>query len=376
MTILTLKDGIGNTRPNQENKNAKYSLTAGLDYFRCILTFTSEKSLKEAIKELTHGNPYQIKTNTPWSPGSGTKFYPHSVHTPCGIRGGYQEKDTPSGKLWELMLDYSGLYLQRLNIVDYTQLCYQVKHLYHGRCSRIDVNLDDWNENVIPVNKMVKAYDRGDIGLFRSYKLVRSDSWKKGEQQSESTHYFGSRNSGKMVRIYRHWHSGLDCYSLRYEAEFKRGRGDELFNFLADFDWRANCKIHQSTEDAEILIAQALAGYALGVLDFVNKSEKEGDRVNLKDCERLRFWQTFVNRVGAHIRTSGKKKVVSLSRRLEWLYRQVAKSFKLIYEGMGEGVSDFVQNLIDVAGDRWSKEDELMLEQLKREIDKGYSYSC
>lgn len=358
----------------EKDTNDKSSLSIGIDYFRFIVPFLSMEALQDGVEQLVHGNPYLLIENRPWAAGKGALRYPHTLETKIGINGGYGERESSDGSVYyELMIEYSGQYLERYRVADYSHLCNQVKNTYGGRCTRLDIKVDDWNEDIIPLDEMVEAYDRGDIGLFRNYQLISSQTWKKGEKVTENTHYFGSRNSGKMVRVYRHWHKDSSEHSLRYEAEFKRGRCNEIFDMLADFDWWENCKIHQPIEEPESSIAQALGAYAVGVLDFVNKSDKDWEVVNLQNCQRLPFWQKFIDAIGGFLRIKPPVRVTSLADRMEWFVRQGGKTLLIMYQGLGTKLfGKQINSILSNALDRFTSEDELMVAQLKQDRERNF----
>jgi len=364
---------MSNILPELDTNNNS-QLSIGIDYFRAVMWFPSKEALQQGIGQLAINNPYLLKDDTPWGAGPGATRYPNSVHTAVGIRGGYGEREANDGSTyWELMLDYSGEYCQRLTIVDYTQLCMMIKHDYQGRCTRLDIKIDDWQENVIPVDEMVQAFHDGNNALFRKHKTISDERWEKGQIVADVTHYFGSRNSGKMVRIYRHWHDHIKDYSLRYEAEFKRGRCNEIFDMLADFDWQKNYRIHQEVEDVESSIAQALGAYALGALDFVNKSEKDWEVVNYQNCQRLPFWQKFIDAIGGYLRIRPPVQTTSLTDRMEWFKRQCSKTLRIFQQGLGTDLFRcYVYSLFDDADKRWTSDDDLMAQQLKQDRKRKF----
>jgi len=362
------KDGTGDTRLDQ---GSNLSFEVKLDYLRVAGSFAQWEDLIRAVGFCLGDNEYLIRPEIPFSLGKGVPTYPSSIHTACNAKGGYRLVTGKDGEqYYELILSFSGQYLEKMKLNDHRRLCSGMKHGYGMRATRIDVAIDDFSHQVIPLNEMIAAAESGDCALFQKWGEFSSGEVGKPESKRK-TYYFGSRNSRKMVRCYVHDH-GDRGESLRFETEFKRGAAPEVFDHLADYD-RGDFHNYEDTESVENTLAMALGSYAVGAIDFVNKSQKQGQRINYQDCRRLQCWQDFIDYVGGHIRVAPEVKEVSLGDRVEWCYRQVAKTIKLFRDGLGfERFNNFLHNLIDSATKRWTTDDDLLLNQLKIEVAKGY----
>jgi hypothetical protein len=147
---------------------------------------------------------------------------------------------------------------------------------------------------------------------------------------------------------------------------------------LADWNWEKEFKIHESVEKYELQMAKKLAGYAVGCIEFrdmrTKKWGKNGKRPNKKDCEILPFWSHFTdNVIGENIQVRHPKPETSLHAKREWIKRQVAKTIEIFNSGLGTMQGrEFWDEVKQEAKDKWKPEDDLWVEQLKREVQKRY----
>lgn len=369
----SVETGSGHTRLDQE------VLLVGVDYIRVTAKISTWDGVRALIEFLVNDSEYLIREEIPFSLGKGSPIYPSSIKTAVGINGGYRVVgDGGDNNYYEVIFDFSGQYLEKLSCLEQWRLCRGLWHQWQVRCTRLDIKIDDFSYRLIPLEKMLEAWKRGDVALIKQVRESNTQ-WhdKEGNLHKDSTYYFGSRNSRKMIRIYNHFHGededGNKCYSRRLEAEFKRGSPDEIFQLIVSYD-RGDFDNYESEDKVNEFLGQVLASHAVGCVDFVNKSEKSGERVNYKDCSRLSFWQEFIDGIGGWIRVSPVVKNVSLKDRVEWIRRQVAKSIKIVKDGLGViGFQGFISNLCDEAEKRFNNEDWQLLEQLKKEVKKGYA---
>jgi hypothetical protein len=407
--------GLGNTRLDQED-----SLKFGVDWIRLVARFKSWKVAEQFIEYCLNYHPYICRDEIPFGLGGGAPIYQSSFTSACGVRGGYREishkeeakhnelhrsndgylatdnktrKEALSkirvggethqvpksaGKEFEVIIDMSGRFLQTLSLPDKWVLLAVCLDTYKARCSRIDTYIDDFSHQIIPINEMDQACRDMNNALFQWYTPHPGKGLDTSTGEwSLPTWYFGSRNSRKMVRVYWHWHEQWQCYSLRMETEFKRTAPQQVFNVIGSYQKRGD----ESEEELAENLSRILAGYTVGAIDFVDKKsrreakgQKTNKGINYADCPRLEFWQRFIDRVGTEIKTAPVQTVTTLKDRIEWIRRQVAKTVKILKEGLGAiGFRNFVSNLIKDANERWRGEDEVMLQQLKQEMMMQYS---
>lgn len=397
--ILAQKDGVGNTRPNLNPQ-----ITVHLDYLRTIHNLPLEDF--ELLLNFIGGNYIGIRPDIPWTAGAGSVWYENTITSPEGINGGYtvdNELNTVS-----LMLDFSGQYFAGKTVIDQWRILQGLKCRYKADCSRIDIAIDDPTYSLIPVEQMRHSAAIGDNFRFKSYRQVSSG--KCGEKLA-ITDYYGSRNSGKMVRVYDH-----KSKCMRFEAEFKRGYSRVVFAFLANIerefvhclhavrtgvdvdtialnkdvssnrmdamaDWYRliNDKhlnvgsemlkkcFENSNGDFETILQKLMGSIAVSAVDFRDKSNHKGkSSIGYKATTRLDYYQKFMDLIGEEIRLSVPKKESKIQDTIAWLGRQVSKTLHICKQSLTiEAYFDFMKTLLNIGAEKMTLADEKVVRYLQ-----------
>lgn len=359
--MAILADGVGNTR--QEPKNKLYS---HLDYLRVRRDEMSKDDFELLLDFIV--KRHCEHEDIPWSPGAGAVWYNHKITGAYGVVGGFSINEKG---LYSAMIDLPGEYFEQTNPSDQWHLLVGLYYRFNVKCSRIDLAIDDPEYYVIPIDEMREAYARGQNFRFRNHKYVMSSS---GLGDCDETDYFGSRNSGKMVRTYDH--EG-ECH--RFEVEFKRGFAQPVFEeilFLKREDAISDEGIAFSTQKGisasdsqmSVYVQKAMSAIALGAIDFRDRGNREDkSRVGVRDSVRLDFWQEFIDRVAGYIyRVQVVKPVRTLEKTLEWVKRQCSGTLAMFKEGMGrEGFYAWVWKLVGFGEERMSQEQRMWAAEIR-----------
>lgn len=194
--------------------------------------------------------------------------------------------------------------------------------------------------------------------------------------QTYKTYYFGSRQSGSFVRIY----DAAPMHNVeaqRFEAEFKKKKAIAVIDKFLEIAHYLNESL-PTLHELEFQLQRLIAGLAVGVLDFRDKS-KQYENGSLKNCPLLPWWESYLSKVSdCQLKVSVAPEPVTFEKRLKWFYRQVAKPLAMFREIMRlpEVFYAFVDKLADSAVHR-IKERELFemmgvansLRQARRDSD-------
>ena len=272
-----------------------------------------------------------------------------------GIKGGFNiNEDTQQ---IDLMLEMSGQYFEGISLIDQWRLLTGLYFRFNVSVKRIDLAVDDYSFSQIPVDEMRKAWEDGNNFYFKNYKYIESGS---NRNNLEKTHYFGSRESSKLVRVYNH-----KGKCLRFETEFKKDLANEIYELIANVsrDWtdqeigletiehwveslnKFNKNIdkeslvkslHGCNGDFELILQKVISSMAVGCIDFRDKSSrKDRNKASYKDTVRLSFYQQFMEKVGCEIKIVVPRKKSNIQKTVAWMQRQVAKSLSVIRDGLG-----------------------------------------
>lgn len=254
------------------------------------------------------------------------KFYDHKIYTGNGIIGGFSLPDSEmKDSAGQMILQMSGTYWANRNVVDQWRICMGLHYAYKARCTRLDIAIDDINNNVIPVQQMRDAVISKDYARFLKWSVMESGGL---DEDSMRTDYYGTRLSDKFVRVYPH-----NNEYMRFEAEFHREYADEIFRKIAATERDYEAEV--SDEQMERKVQRMLASYALGTLDFVDRHKNgEYERI-LSNCERFPWYQKFIDEVGEHLRVRVPRKESTVQRNIRFMKRQVFTSLRSIRLGLG-----------------------------------------
>ena len=361
-------DGLGKTR---------LTLVSHLDYLRLFIRLDTFELLTEACV-YGMGTQY-LFDDRPWSPGGGHLYYENSVISTVGVRGGWSHDSISN--TYELCLDFSGEFFERKSNVDVWRMVRGYYYTFNARCSRIDIAVDDYTYNMIPVDDIIKETINGNVFGFRNYKFIVSsntgrkpstNSTKKPnfintqilnisgsscQIDSDATFYLGSRNSGKMVRIYDH-----DKECLRFEVEYKRKYAPQVFEALASVEWgdkyqfmskedewnverfdsmdaslNAIADMRGSKDEHEMQLSKFLGGVAITAVDFRDKNNvKNRAKASIRDTCRFCWWEKFIENIGFQLKVKIPKRTVkTIERSIAWVQKQVAPTLAMLQQCMG-----------------------------------------
>ena len=402
------KDGSGNTRLIPQT-----IFETHLDYLR-VRTELSPDRFEMLLHYIADPNEIGVIMEQPWSPGGNSIYYENTITSVLSIRGGFTydaEKNKTS-----VMLDFSGEYFASKNNEDTWRLLRGLYHAYKCTCSRIDLAIDDYSMDAIPIDEMWKSTEQGNNFGFRNFKHVYGGKALDKKQKEardklvhdgiipipqfenhtiEPTWYFGSRNSGKMIRVYVHEDLTYDDNGkpvlekvLRYETEFKRAYSHVVFLILISMEdakeellkesVRANMSkdkteekkanknldvfievknwlekfyegLHLCDETREQKLSKLIGALAVSAIDFRDKSvRKDRSKASLKDTPRLSFWQNFIDKIGISIKIKTPQIKSSVQRTVAWMQRQVSKKMSVFRDGLGAvAFTSFMKELID-----------------------------
>lgn len=329
------------------------NLQVSVDWLTVSTKHSSHADLQEMIEfigEYTRDEMF-LEFGNSFSPGRGCKRYEHSGSSLKGCRIGWNVDDKGISTTW---LSIPGNVMSQISVRDSRRLCSGLQYQWQAKCTRFDVALDDYQRRVSP-SEVLKACEDGNIALVSTYQVFGKSI--VGESVIPTV-YLGSRESEKFVRFYdaerKH---GTLCD--RWEVELKRRHAEEAFNHFVNLPFDA-----LDEGSFEEIASQFLGGLVIGAVDFVEK--KEGVRYSRLD--RLDWWASLCDEVGAGIRLSPARPKPSLERMLKWHNLQVAPSLACLREGWG--VAHFNAWIADEVANgkkRFSPYHKALIRQLKRE---------
>lgn len=371
--------GHSDTRLIPEVPKKTGRVVAHLDYLRFTATVADLSELQNLCRFVFWEN-YQLGLDDGWSSGKGAVRYENSISGDFGGRGGWRFRlEREDGTVAELdgglpvgdnipidlMIDLPGDYFRSLDSVGTWRLLRGLHSAFGVRCSRIDLAIDDYGFEYIPLDEMVRQTKQGNNMFFCKYKKI--ESYDTRSKKENDTHYFGSRESGKMVRVYEHrFEDGL-TKSLRMETEFKRGYAVKIFDALAKIE-----RVEGSGNEMEVQFQKIVCNYIVGSIDFRDKSKREQrSKASVKDCPRLSFWDKFVREVGGAIRVKLDKVVKTVEKSIQWLKRSVAPTLSALYESLPSiDRIEFISKLVAIGADRGGQIHKLIKKIGKNEPDR------
>jgi hypothetical protein len=267
---------------------------------------------------------YHLAFNKPFKINDA-QWHTHRIETKLPLSGGFSISE--SGDI-ELLIRFPGQWFQALTLGQQQLMC---NYLLQYNCvpSRIDIAIDDYSFNIIPYNQCRQSVLDGNFKGFRKSN-ERADLTPKNPDRPESTLYLGSRKSPEMTRIYNH-----KGKCLRFEKELKSNKAAHVFYSIALFQGSINA------------LSKFLGQHAIGSVDFVNRTRPDGEKeTNLNRCDRLDFWQQFIDIVGEGMKIDVPRPARTLERTKNWLNKQVSGTLFAFYEAYGKAkFRDFLESM-------------------------------
>lgn len=381
-----LKPVSSNTRLIQETPQTPYDVRFGIDWSTLTTVIPQPP-------EHLNGMMNTVCGRDGWVDQKGVPFditrqgfmpYKSSAYGD-GVKMGYEliTEGKHKGK-YKATISIQGKWFSRQRLDKVRHIFHMAKHHYgFTKASRIDVCIDDFNYNFIPLEKMKETsdiYDKegnkkpvSNACGFDQYFPYEPRSTKQMEMK-ETSYYFGSYQSSTFAIVYPHDH-GDGVWSRRMERRYTKRKGQEIFDKLADWSTLDNKPVGQRERE----IAQDLQRYVIGGMDFVDKQaylernpSTNPKRINRKDCERFSWWQHVLDVIGGAIKPKTKSKKTSFKEKVEWLYRQVAKTLGIAREALGaREFRSFLSSIVQDGQSRFTDRELMMIDQLKSELRRG-----
>lgn len=240
------------------------------------------------------------------------------------------------------------------NYQELLELIRDLRTIMSARFTRVDVALDDYTKSLDPM-LMLEAVKHRNYAGFQSFDP--RFPLKNGEYAG-FTLYFGSRESDKLTRYYdKDVESKGLIKAYRLETEFRRGCADSMVGLML-----------QVPNDAAMQ-SQLLSGAVLGSIDFLDRQRPNGGiEENLSRCQRLDWWQEFIDRIGSRIKLTSPPRKRALQRSLDWIDRQVSPTIALLKELFGAGFYTYLDQKIEQGKDRLTAFQRKMIQHERRKI--------
>lgn len=326
-------------------------LIVHLDALSVKGSLPAKKKFDELLEFICSITEQQMEFRISESPfyDGGNEYFSNRVQFTHGCVGGFNATDEEITYCIKLL----GEYFENTSLINSWRLIRGLKNAFNCECTRLDSAIDDPTFEIIPINEMIEADRNGQRMFYKKYKNVTE---RNHLGKYYTTHYFGSRQSGKMVRVYNH-----DEECLRLETEFKRQYARKIFDTISSIE---------REENLEQELMKVLAGVAVGAIDFRDNSNRnDKQKASIKDTKRLDFWQKFIDLLGKELRVKLPKVIRTVAKVKGWISHQVSATLSALKQGMG--VNKFNRYLDDVlfqGAKRISIRHELLIEVLKCDL--------
>lgn len=329
-------------QPSNTYDSSQSAFFLHLDYLSFSLTNLPQQYF-ETLLQYLDSKYLTREENKYWSIGSKAKSYKNRLTSPRGIQGGYTYQNETLG--YKLMIVLEGSYFANVSVLEQQKLLSSLKSIYNVKVHRIDLAIDDYSYQRIPIDEMVEAWSEKNIFHLEKYYDPGSgtdvDNFRK-------THYFGAPGSKKRVRVYDH-----EGECLRFETQFRHECAMVVLEEIANLE-----RTTDNDEDWEREIQTRIGGLAVGVVDFRDRSRlKNPKKASVDKTKRLPFYQKFIQEIGREIRVKPKTNGTinqTLEPKFKWLETKVAKLLALAYLALGEG---YIWKLIELGLSKLSPED-------------------
>jgi DNA relaxase NicK len=260
-------------------------------------------------------------------------------------------------------------------LIDQWRFCRGLDFKFGFKASRIDIAIDDFDKKL----SLQKCIDAIENNSYSRVQKAMQISEKMRDNKFITTLYMGSRESGKMARIYDT--NQKHCMdAIRYEVEFKRRYATHIWEQVVAYiqdsrdcletdneklDNIIGTKLSRKSDDIiERELSVILGGYAVGAVDFVDRSRQYSNG-SLENCERLSWWQEFIDRIGEAKRIVIPKSDKSVERRLAWLEKQVMKTLLIFSKAIGKyNMTIWLRERMEAQENRLRDEDEWWIKNI------------
>lgn len=323
------------------------SIHPHFDYLRFSFSLPFDKF--ESLIKTIHGTQYALVEGYV-TLGSGCPGFPRYTIGKSKERIMYALSEEG---IFHGFIDLPGKYISQMKTYAVWRFVSILMEKYGCVSSRVDIAIDDPDYSL--------AWDNiGSALEAENYSGVKvhgcNASGGKG-LQTYKTYYIGSRESEGFVRIY----DALPMHNIkaqRFEAEFKRKKAIAALDKFLEFAHYLNDS-SADTDEFEYNLQRLIAGFAVGVFDFRDKS-KQYDNGSLKNCPLLNWWESYLDKVSdCPLKITVAPEPITFEKRLKWFYRQVAKPLAMFREIMRlpEVFYAFIDKLCDSAAPRIKESD-------------------
>jgi hypothetical protein len=330
------------TQQTESIERDKPQTFRSIDYLTLTYRFQTEEQAKEKLEFLVGylDDIVNWKVDRPRDLG---KWFEHTCKTVRGATVGWQlRKDATV----EAIAVLPG---QVLGAATPQQLRRALLHLdqWYQNCSRFDLAYDN-NTDLLPKLRE-QAYAAWSAGLnsgFKSLKVVESG---KSFDSIAVTHYWGSRSSATLIRIY-----DKGAFT-RFEVESKRNKSTALYaRFIELMD---------SGIDMEDCLLHLFNGAIEGIEFYSEKKDK-----NLNRNEVASFWKEFLDTIRYEkVELPLLVNERSIEKSLAWLERSVAATLAMAKEVMGSAYAQFHFDLVEKGKKKMDSYKKLIAKRVKRE---------
>lgn len=293
------------------------------------------------------------------SDGYGLWSYDSRFNWKSGVSLNYDHDDERSQRvhLDRMTLDCPGGALDEMTVPD-LQLLIEFCHALDGKCSRIDVYFDDYGR-LVSFDELIEVAERHDFSGLIDYQIRKAGKrGREGHTRREMS--FGKRGShgnGKYLRWYdKELESDGEFACDRWEVEFTQAKADAVFKKLAE-----TCG---GIDSFAVLCGSLVAGS----ISFIHRTGEK----NISRLDRYDWWEKILAILGQGVSVRVKRKVDSLTGKIEWVKRNVSPSLACLKKVF---VSDraFFRWLWDVCKDGDGRMNPFT-EQLARTNEKSLDY--
>lgn len=278
-----------------------------IDYLRVSSNGLSVKHFDFLVASLFSKVDYKI-INKSWHPHPGTpksKKYQNQIVSDTGIVLGYTERAMYKGRntryVRDIMIDFRGSYFANLSLLEQIELIYHLNRNWKLKCHRIDVAIDDYSRKLFPVGQMIAAFLEGNNFGFQ---VIDDDYLDIIDNKLVGTLGIGSRLSSLFIRIYT-----KNKYFVRWEAEFKQKKAQELFTTLFNLSKQKSDDI-AFYKEFQITLAHA----ALDCIGFPDKNGVNSPKNQSKSRTKpLLFWQVCRDKIFSQIENQADSNYVEAS---------------------------------------------------------------
>jgi DNA relaxase NicK len=297
-------------------------LIPSIDY----LTFSLREVPWDYISQVKEYIEEFGKTNYLDNPEQGRKigtWYPSHMANPHGGVITYRQ-DKQGLDIWDAVFTLPGSLCQRMGTGSIVHILSFAKG-YGGKCSRIDINVDDYLRQ-IDYEPIATAAREGRYSRFSRCKII--EGFEKSGKREGWTIYIGSRTSDTMVRFYdaKPPH-GIDA--TRYEVEYKSHTANAIANAITELE----------TEES---ISEMLGGLLNGTLRILaEKKEHNTNRIG-----NAPFWESFSSRLATAYRFMVSRPESTINDTLHWIRTRVSKSLAMCKVYYAEHFESFLTDLL------------------------------